>query len=198
MMIAQDTNVINDSHFDRLYNKDFMFDVHDINNFLRLPNGRLQANVAFRPRYSERWSTKNNYLFVSGERSPHELDSSCKYYHQELQPGPKGEDEAMDKEWRVYNRKEVKIMNAYLLILGSEIEYRAKNVDSETSWDFPGFYKVLSEWLNHSGFYNRVFSPYAGCSMCKCSSGFKLKNVHSSIRNVAMYVTFKEYTNESN
>ena len=87
MMIAQDTNVINDSHFDRLYNKDFVFDVHDTNNFLRLPNGRVQANVSFSPRYSDRYSAKNNYLFISGERSPHELDSSVKYYHQELKPG---------------------------------------------------------------------------------------------------------------
>jgi hypothetical protein len=192
MMIAEDTNVINDSHFDRLYNKDFMFDVFDTNNFLRLPNGRVQANLSFRPRYSERRSTKNNFLFISGERSPHELDSSVKYYHQELKPGPKGQDEAIDKEWRIYNRKEVKIMNTYLLILGSEIECRALNNDSESTWDFPGFYKVLSEWLNHSGFYNRTFSPYTGCSMCKCSPGFKFKNIHPSIKNVAMYIDFKE------
>ena len=143
MMITEDTSVINESYFERLYSKDFLFDVYDTNNFLRLPNGRLQANLSFRPRYSDRSSTKNNYLFISGERSPHELDSSAKYYHQELNPCPRGKDEAIDKEWRIYNRKEVKIMNTYLLILGSEIECRALNTDSESSWDFPGFYTVL-------------------------------------------------------
>ncbi|NBW57070.1 hypothetical protein EBR43_04665 [bacterium] len=193
MMIKEETHISDERLFDRLYEKDFTFDIHDTNNFLKLPNGRIQANISFSPRYSDRYSTKNNFLFVSGERSPHELDTSCKYFHNELKPGPKGKDEIVDKEWRVYNRKEVKIMNTYLLILSSEIEYKAKTVDSEASWDFPGFYMVLSEWLNKSGFYNRIFSPYAGCSMCKCSPGFKLKNVHPSIRNVAMYVKFEEY-----
>ena len=188
MMIAEHTDI----DFNRLYNKDFLFDVHDTNNFLRLPIGRLQANVSFRPRYSERRSTKNNILFVSGERSPHELDPSHSYYHSELAPGPQGKDLELDKEWKIYNRKEVKIMNMYLNVLSSEIEYRAKTVDSETTWDMPGFYITLSEWLNKSGFYNRTFSPYAGCSMCKCSPGFKLKNIHPSIRNVAVYVEFKE------
>jgi len=192
MMITEDTKVINEGYFDRLYNKNFVIDIYDTNNFFRFPNGRIQANVSFSPRYSDRYTAKNNILFVSGERSPHELDTSCKYYHPELTPGPKGKDEVLDKEWRIYNRKEVKIMNTYLLILGSEIEYKAKELDSEASWDFPGFYMVLSEWLNNSGFYNRTFSPYAGCSMCKCSPGFKLKNIHPSIRNVAMYVEFKE------
>ena len=191
MMIAEDTNTINESYFDRLYNKDFTFDIYDTNNFLKLSNGNIKANISFSPRYSDRYNTKNNFLFVSGERSPHELDASCKYYHSELTPGAKGKDLEMDKEWRIYNRKEVKIMNTYLLILSSEIEYKAKTVGSEVSWDFPGFYSVLSKWLNNSGFYNRTFSPYAGCSMCKCSPGFKLKNIHPSIRNVAMYVEFK-------
>lgn len=192
MMIKEETHISNEKLFDRLYEKSYTFDIHDTNNFLRLPHGRIQANVSFSPRYSDRYTTKNNFLFVSGERSPHELDSSCKYFHNELQPGPKGEDVDKDREWRIYNRKEVKIMNTYLLILSSEIEYKAKTIDSEASWDFPGFYMVLSEWLNKSGFYNRTFSPYAGCSMCKCSPGFKLKNVHPSIRNVAMYVAFHE------
>ena len=189
MMTVQNES---DRAIDNLLNKDFTFDVHDTANLIRLPKGRLQANVSFRSRYSDRRSTKNNFLFVSGERSPHQLDSSHSYWHPELKPGPKGKDLEVDKEWRIYNRKEVKIMNMYLNILSSEIEYRAKTVDSETTWDVPGFYMTLSEWLNKSGFYNRTFSPYAGCSMCKCSPGFRLKNIHPSIRNVSMHVEFKE------
>jgi len=183
---------IDNNVFDRIHDKDFTFDVHDTANLIRFPKGKLQANVSFRSRYSDRRSTKNNFLFVSGTRDPHELDTSHNYYHIKLAPGPQGKDLELDKEWKIYNRKEVKIMNMYLNILSSEIEYRAKTVDSETTWDMPGFYMTLSEWLNKSGFYNRTFSPYAGCSMCKCSPGFRIKNIHPSIKNVAMYVDFKE------
>lgn len=187
MMITEDTDI----SLSKLYNKDFVLDVFDTNNFLRLPKGHLKANLAFREGYSERRSTKGNYLFISGERSPHELDPSCKHYHRELKPGPQGKDLDLDKEWRTYNRKEVKIMNTYLLILGSEIECRALNNDKE-SWDFPDFYKILSQWLNRSGYYERTFSPYAGCNMCKCSPGFRLKGIDPAIRNVSMHVEFKE------
>lgn len=191
MMIEQDS-INNDTDFSRILDKDFTFDVYDTANLIRLPKGKLQVNLSLRSRYSDRRSTKNNFLFISGERSPHELDTAHKYYHIELAPGPQGKDLDLDKEWKTYNRKEVKIMNMYLNILSSEIEYRAKTVDSETTWDMPGFYMTLSEWLNKSGFYKKTFSPYAGCSMCKCSPGFKLKNIHPSIKNVSMHVDFKE------
>jgi len=189
MMTVQ---TIDDSIFDRIHDKDFTFDVYDTANLIELPKGKLQAKVSLRSRYSERRSTKNNYRFVTGTRDPHELDSSHNYYHTKLAPGPQGIDLELDKEWKIYNRKEVKIQNMYLNILSSEIEYRAKTVDSPTTWDMPGFYMTLSEWLSKSGFYSRTFSPYAGCSMCKCSPGFKLKKVNPSISNIAMYVDFKE------
>jgi len=154
--------------------KEFTFDMFD--PLLLADNPASQnwtATVSFRGQYGDRANAKKNILFRSGVPSPHELETSHSWYMEEPKPSVKGADKENDKLWRKFNRVELKLdemfLNAFFNVASFEIQ----------------------SFLIEAGWYERKFSMYAGCSMCKCSPGYNMKSA-GSIKNTAIDVVFKK------
>jgi len=152
--------------------KEYTFDIVDVLD--KSYTVKLHVNR----RYSERYGAKGNIFFINGTLSPHELSPFHKLYHEELDAGPKGIDPEQDKKWKKYNRLEVKIFNIYI----------NRFMDYLRGMGYP--YQDLYYYILDAGLDNRKFNVYAGCSMCKCSPGFKMKGVH--VKNNAFSLSFEE------
>lgn len=172
--------MMNDS-FDSLYKEDINVDCG------WLFGSKLDITVSFRERFKERYGAKANFVFIAGEKSPCELPQESPLYHAPLQQGPRNQDALIDKLWDQYNRREVKIMKAYLKHLAETIESKA-SINGENKVE--DVYTKLSEWIRNSGYDKAQFNVYAGCSTCKCSPGFRLGKANS-IKNVAMFITVR-------
>ena len=153
--------------------KNFTF---DLPSPVSLANSSLawEASVYFRPGYSDRFGVKRNLIFVDGVPSPNDLALYEFLYMAEPMPGPKGVDAEEDKIWKKFNRREIKLFNLFL------DQFFNQATDE------------IQTFLTQAGWYNRRFDHYAGCSMCKCSRGFVMKDEMNEIKNVAVYVGFRE------
>lgn len=154
------------------YHKDYTFDVVDVLD--KSYTVKLHINC----RNSERYGAKGNVFYIDGTPRPHELSSLHKFYHEELEPGPRGVDIDQDKKWKKYNRSEVKIFNMFI----------NRFMDYLNSMGSP--YQQLYYYILDAGLDNRKWNMHAGCSMCKCSPGFKMKGIH--IKNNAFSLSFTE------
>ena len=155
--------------------KDFTFDLFD--PLLLADNSASQnwtATVSFRGRYGDRANAKKNIIFRSGVPSPKELDASHPYYMEEPRPSVKGVDLDNDKLWRKFNRKELKLDEAFLSAFFNAASFE------------------IQSFLIEAGWYSRKFSMRAGCSMCPCSPGYNLKSANGFIKNTAIDVVFKK------
>lgn len=157
-----------------LYSKEIEVDVGV------LFESNIKAKISFTSRYGDRRNTKRNLVFINGEMSPEDLPETSPLYNVELVCGPRG-DELIDKVWDRYNRKEVKIMKAYLNKLACVIKNKAQTDET---------FKALNYWIENSGYEKAQYNAYAGCSMCKCSPGFVLR-ANSDIKNIAMHLAFE-------
>jgi len=153
--------------------KEFTF---DLPSPVSLSNSSLswEAKVFFSPGYSGRYGAKRNLIFVDGIPSPNDLSAYEPLYMAEPTPGPKGVNAEEDRVWRKFNRRELKLFN---LFLGQFFNHATDEIQT---------------FLIQAGWYNRKFDHYAGCSMCKCSRGFVMKDESGEIKNIAVYVDFKE------
>lgn len=133
-------------------------------------NQCVTAEISFTPRYSDRYGVKSNLLFIAGEKSPHEYELSHRLHAEQLDPGPSGKDELIDRLWNLYNRKEVRSMKHY-----------ANHVFNTGPAE-------LKEFVQLAGYSKKVFSAYAGCSMCKCSPGFRMPG-SEQVKNVAIHLS---------
>jgi len=154
------------------YYKDYTFEVVDVLD--KSYNVKLTVNR----RNSERYGAKGNVFYIDGTPSPHELCTMHKFYHEELDAGPQGLDPEQDKKWKKYNRLEVKIFNMYI----------NRFMDYLRGMGYP--YQHLYYYILDAGIDNRKWNLHAGCSMCKCSPGFKMKGNH--ITNHSFSLTFTE------
>lgn len=154
------------------YYKEFTFDVIDVMD--KSYNVKLLISC----RNSERFGAKGNVFYIDGTPSPHELSPYHKFYHKELKAGPMWIDLELDKKWKKYNRNEVKIFNMFI---DRFMDYLSKM----------GYqYRDLEYYILCAGLNNRKWNMHAGCSMCKCSPGFKMKGNH--ITNHSFSLTFTE------
>jgi len=154
------------------YYKEYTFDVVDV------LDKSYKVNLHINRRNSERYGAKGNVFYVSGTLSPHELSPYHKFYHEELKPGPQGVDLELDKKWKKYNRNEVKIYNMYI----------DRFMDYLSGMGYQ--YHDLEYYILRAGLNDRKWNMHAGCSMCKCSPGFKMKGTY--VYNNAFSLSFEE------
>jgi hypothetical protein len=154
------------------YYKDYTFEAVDVLD--KSYNVKLSINR----RNSERYGARGNVFYIDGTPSPHQLSTFHKFYHEKLDTGPRGINPEQDKKWKKYNRNEVKIFNMYI----------NRFMDYLGGVGYP--YQQLYYYILDAGIDNRKWNLNAGCSMCKCSPGFKMKGNH--IINHSFSLTFTD------
>lgn len=154
------------------YFKDYNFEEVDVQD--KSYNVKLTVNR----RNSERYGAKGNVFYIDGTPSPHELSPYHKFYHEELRAGPRGVDLEQDKKWKKYNRLEVKIFDMFI----------NRFMDYLNGMNHHQLYHYILD----AGLDYRKWNMHAGCSMCKCSPGFKMKSVSGGVTNHSFSLSFTE------